>query len=143
MDLALGGKEENKQLVIRRMRFFKIKSFYLLEFKGFGDGSIGVFDERISSNGGKVSTIRAHNSWVVSTHLVSDNPVAITSCVTGGVKFWDLRTMHSFHQIDSSKTKSPVTSLAVHSCAPLLALGSHAQFINIMTFNGSQIGKIT
>ena len=109
---------------------------------GFGDGTLGVFDERISSNGGKVSTIKAHNSWVVSTHLRSDDPVAITSCVTGGIKFWDIRVMRSFHHIDAERTKSPITSLSIHSCAPLLALGSHAQFINIMTFNGRQIGKI-
>ena len=84
-------------------------------------------------NGGKVSAIKAHNSWVVSTYLKQDGPVAITSCVSGGVKFWDVRTMRAFHYIDANYTKSPITSLAVHPCAPFMAMGSHAQFINIMT----------
>lgn len=102
-----------------------------------------MFDERIASKGGKVSTIKAHNSWVVSSHLRSDDPIAITSCVSGGVKFWDIRTMRAFHHIEVNHTKMPITSVAVHQCAPLIAMGSHAQFINIMTFNGSQVGKIS
>jgi regulatory associated protein of mTOR len=101
-----------------------------------------VFDERVSSNGGKVNNIRAHSSWVVNTHLQADNPVAITSCVSGGIKFWDVRTMRIFSTIDVSKTKSPITSMSVHNCSPIIALGSHAQFINIFSFNGIQFGKI-
>jgi regulator-associated protein of mTOR len=89
-----------------------------------------------------VNNIRAHSSWVVNTHLVADAPVAITSCVSGGIKFWDVRNMRSFSAIDASKTKSPITSMTVHQCAPIIALGSHAQFVNLFTFNGVQIGKI-
>ena len=51
--------------------------------------------------------------------------------------------MRAFYCIDANYTKIPITSMTVHPCAPLLAMGSHAQFINILTFNGSQVGKIT
>ena len=80
---------------------------------------------------------------MVGTHLRNDDPIAITSCVSGGVKFWDVRTMRAFHHIDVNHTKMPITSIAIHPYAPLLAMGSHAHFINIMTFSGSQVGKIS
>ena len=80
---------------------------------------------------------------MVSTYLKRDEPIAITSCVSGGVRFWDIRTMRAFHHIDANHTKMPITSMAIHPCAPLLAMGSHAQFINVMTFNGNQVGKIS
>jgi regulator-associated protein of mTOR len=137
------GQDYLRYIFLPPFFWSKNLSFLISYLQGFGDGSIGLFDERISSNGGKVSTIKAHNSWVVSSYLRKDDPVAITSCVSGGVKFWDVRTMRAFYHIDANYTKMPITSMAVHPCAPLLAMGSHAQFINILTFNGSQVGKVS
>mmetsp|Transcript_15197 Transcript_15197/g.25231 ORF Transcript_15197/g.25231 Transcript_15197/m.25231 type:complete len:103 (-) Transcript_15197:50-358(-) len=38
--------------------------------------------------------------------------------------------------------KTPLTSLTVHNCAPIMATGSHAQFIKILTLGGDQLGMI-
>lgn len=36
--------------------------------------SPGVFDQRVSSYGGKVHAAKEHNSWIVSAHLRADIP---------------------------------------------------------------------
>ena len=38
--------------------------------------------------------------------------------------------------------KSPLTAMAVHAAAPVIATGSHAQFIKILTLGGDQLGSI-
>ncbi len=38
--------------------------------------------------------------------------------------------------------KSALTALTVHNCAPIMATGSNAQFIKIITFGGDQLGNI-
>eukprot|EP01038_Epipyxis_sp_PR26KG_P006077 gene6077-8370_t len=109
-------------------------------FAGFADGSIGVFDERHHINGGKVHSTRDHNSWIISAHLRADLPEVITSSVRGAVKFWDLRMMRSFKTLEVQK--SALTAFSIHNCAPIMATGSHAQFIKILTLSGEQLGNI-
>lgn len=108
-------------------------------FAGFADGSIAVFDERAPGTG-CVSSAREHSAWVVSAHFRPDVPEIITGSVRGTVKFWDLRTMRSVKTLEVHK--SPLTALAVHPCVPILATGSHAQFIKILTLGGEQLGGI-
>lgn len=38
--------------------------------------------------------------------------------------------------------KSPLTAMALHNCAPIIASGSHKQFIKILTFGGEQLSMI-
>jgi regulatory associated protein of mTOR len=77
----------------------------------------------------------------VSAHLRADGvPEVITGSVRGAVKFWDLRSMRTFKSFEVHK--SPLTALAVHSCAPIIATGSHAQFIKILTLGNDQLGSI-
>ena len=108
-------------------------------FAGFADGSIGVFDERIQGTG-RVATAREHSAWIVAAHFRPDVAEVITASVRGSVKFWDLRTMRSYKTLEVHK--SPLTALAVHRCAPIMATGSHAQFIKILTLGGEQLGSI-
>ena len=108
-------------------------------FAGFADGSIAVFDERVQGTG-KVSSAREHSAWIVAAHFRPDVPEVITGSVRGSVKFWDLRTMRSFKTLEVHK--SPLTALAVHPCAPIMATGSHAQFIKMLTLGGEQLGGI-
>jgi regulator-associated protein of mTOR len=108
-------------------------------FAGFADGSIAVFDERVQGTG-CVSSAREHSAWVVSAQFRPDVPEIITGSVRGTVKFWDLRTMRSVKTLEVHK--SPLTALAVHPCAPIMATGSHAQFIKILTLGGEQLGGI-
>ena len=89
---------------------------------------------------GRVASAREHSAWVVAAHFRPDIPEVITGSVRGSVKFWDLRTMRSYKTLEVHK--SPLTALAVHSCAPVMATGSHAQFIKILGLNGDQLGGI-
>jgi len=109
-------------------------------FAGFADGSIAVFDERVQSNGGRVHQARDHSAWVVSAHMRPDAHEVITSSVRGSVKFWDIRALRTYKTLDVQK--SALTSMSVHNCAPVIATGSHAQFIKILTFGGEQLGNI-
>lgn len=113
-------------------------------FAGSADGTVSVFDERVPStavHGGRVHCSRDHSAWIVSAHLRADGvPQVITGSVRGVVKFWDLRSMRTFKTFEVHK--SPLTALAVHSCAPIIATGSHAQFIKILTLGGDQLGSI-
>ena len=107
-------------------------------FAGFADGAVGLFDERTPS--GQVFSTRDNSAWIVSAHLRADVPEVITGSVRGIVKFWDLRTMRTFKTFEVFK--SPLTALAVHNCAPIMATGSHAQFIKVLTLGGDQLGNI-
>jgi regulator-associated protein of mTOR len=109
-------------------------------FAGFADGSIGVYDERVASSGGRVHHARDHSSWIVSAHMRADAQEVVTSSVRGVVKFWDIRSWRTYKTLEVQK--SPLTSMTVHNCAPIIATGSHAQFIKILTFGGEQLGNI-
>lgn len=99
-----------------------------------------MFDDRVSSHGGRVHHSKEHKNWIVSAHLRADVPEVITGTLGGTVKFWDIRSMRSFKTIEVHK--SPLTALAVHNYAPIIATGSHAQFIKFITMNGEQLGMI-
>lgn len=111
-------------------------------FAGFADGSIGIFDERVGSIGGQVHQVRdsKDGSWIISAHLRADVPEVITGSVKGIVKFWDIRSMRPFKTFEVFK--SALTALTVHNSAPIMATGSNAQFIKIITFGGDQLGNI-
>jgi regulator-associated protein of mTOR len=38
--------------------------------------------------------------------------------------------------------KSPLTAMTIHNCAPVLATGSHKQFIKILTLGGDLLSMI-
>lgn len=109
-------------------------------FAGFADGSVAIYDERVSASGGRVHYSHTSSGWINYTHLRSDLPEVIIGSVRGAVKFWDLRTMRTHKTLEVQK--SPITSMAVHNCAPIMATGSHAQFIKVLTLGGEQLGNI-
>lgn len=109
-------------------------------FAGFADGTVGIYDERVQSNNGRVFLSRKHGAWVVSAHLRPDLLEVITSCVSGSVKFWDMRTLRTYRTLEVQK--SALTSMTVHSVAPIIATGSHDQFIKISSFGGEQLGSV-
>lgn len=99
-----------------------------------------MFDDRVGSHGGRVQYARDHKAWIISAHLRVDVPEVITGTLSGTVKFWDLRSMRAFKTIEVHK--SPLTALAVHNFAPIIATGSHAQFIKFISMHGEQLGMI-
>ena len=48
--------------------------------------------------------------------------------------------MRTFKSLEVQK--SELTALEVHNCAPIMASGSHSQFIKLMTLGGEQLGNI-
>ncbi len=58
----------------------------------------------------------------------------MSGCVAENIKFWDLRFSSSVRTIDH---KMQMTALAAHSNIPMFATGSPAQFIKIMSHDGS------
>ena len=107
---------------------------------GFADGTISVYDERVAYYGGKVHNVKEHRSWVVSTHMRLDIPEVISASVSGAIKFMDVRTMRTYKTIEVHK--SPLTACSVHNFCPIIATGSHAQFIKLLSLAGEQLGMI-
>jgi WD40 repeat protein len=56
-------------------------SLFAWSFAGFADGSIGIYDQRVDTRGGRVHLAKEHNSWIVSAHLRADIP-EVLSCLS-------------------------------------------------------------
>ena len=69
-----------------------------------------------------------------------DIPEVISASVSGAIKFMDVRTMRTYKTIEVHK--SPLTACAVHNFCPIIATGSHAQFIKLLSLAGEQLGMI-
>ena len=109
---------------------------------GFTDGMIKLFDIRTNEPVGENRPRRRHrsdryaehSSWVVSTTFTGYGHELITGSVKGDVKAWDLRMSKSVRTMEVQR--SQITAMAVHSKIPMIATGSHAQFIKLSTMEG-------
>lgn len=118
---------------------------------GYGNGSLRVFDTRSDKgdpvqvfNEGQSAALRRrkytdfdeHTSWVVNVSFTTygGRHEVVSGCVAGSIKFWDLRYSSSIRTIDH---KMQMTALSAHSKIPMFATGSPAQFIKIMSHDGS------
>jgi len=106
---------------------------------GCGDGIIRLYDRRLSSRDSMIMTLAEHKAWVVGCQLQQETGEVITASVAGDVRFWDLRTANSFRTID---THGPLSALAVHERAPVLATGSNHQYIKIYSHEGENLNTI-
>ena len=52
-------------------------ALFAWSFAGFADGSIGIYDQRVDTRGGRVHLAKEHNSWIVSAHLRADIPEVV------------------------------------------------------------------
>jgi len=121
---------------------------------GYGNGSLRIFDSRSSNKGNpvlyinegigrhglssrrrKYSEFDEHTSWIVDVSFTTygGRHEIVSGCVSGSIKFWDLRYSSSVRTIDH---KMQMTALAAHSNVPMFATGSPAQFIKIMSHDG-------
>lgn len=117
---------------------------------GFSDGAIRTFDLRTPRSIG-ISTenrfrgsqtnqhYKEHGSWIVSTAFTSygGNHEIVSGSISGEVKIWDLRFSASIrtHNVQ----RSQMTALAIHPLIPLIATGSHAQFIKLFSLDGDTL----
>lgn len=123
---------------------------------GYSDGSLKVFDIRCKNavseaqSGAKSWTKRRrptkyneHNSWIVNTTFTGYGGYGgqvVTGSVAGDIKAWDLRMTTSQRTLEVQR--STMTALAVHKRIPVVATGSHAQFIKILTLDGETLRVI-
>lgn len=109
----------------------------------------------------RATTYKEHGSWVVETafigygnsygvrkiectvvgfyHLLTHIQI-VSGSVVGDVRIFDLRSSRSLQNY--TVQRSPMTAMAVHPQIPLIASGSHAQFIKLMTLDGESIQVI-
>ena len=66
----------------------------------------------------------------------------ITGSVRGEVRLWDLRGAGAKCVRTIKAHRSPMTALAVQPYAPVLASGSHNQYIKLFNTAGDELGTI-
>ena len=119
---------------------------------GLGDGALRIFDVRSHRSGQdldsrqpsrlsrrhgpRATQYSEHKSWVVSTAFTNyaNKYEIISGTLSGEVKAWDLRMSSSIRTVEVQR--SVMTALAVHPRIPIMATGSHAQFIKLQTPDG-------
>ncbi|XP_075073014.1 regulatory-associated protein of mTOR isoform X1 [Mixophyes fleayi] len=107
---------------------------------GLGDGSVRIFDRRMSQSECRVMTYREHTAWVVKTHLQKHTDGNILSVsVNGDVRYFDPRMPESINMLQIVKG---LTALDYHPQANLFACGSMNQFIAIYNGSGELISNI-
>ena len=112
---------------------------------GTAGGAIQVLDMRVGSAGRAspvVASLREHRSWVVGVCQARAASVysLVSGSVTADVRFWDLRRPASVHMIAAHRT--PMTALALHDFAPLLATGARRQQARVFTNSGEAVADI-
>jgi len=116
---------------------------------GYGDGIMRVFDVRVKNavsdsrnaawKKGKVGRYGEHKSWIVDMTFTSfgGRHEVMSGCMSGEIKFWDLRMSSSLRTIDVQR--SQMTAFAGHSRVPIIATGSHDQFIKLLATDGDTL----
>ena len=112
-----------------------------LVFAGFGDGSLKLFDTR--SKHPAASFGKEHDAWIVhvSAYDVAPRRQLVSACLDGDARFWDFRVLKKSLSTVNVQS-STMTNLVAHETAPLLASGSHNQFIKFMARDGRQLNII-
>ena len=109
---------------------------------GFGDGSLKLFDLRDRSHRPAQAYAHEHSAWIVHADVHKHNPSELCSgCVAGDLKFWDARVAGA-SQRTLDVQNSAMTALSAHAEAPLLASGSHNQFVKFMLRDGDQLNIV-
>ncbi|XP_069683368.1 regulatory-associated protein of mTOR [Periplaneta americana] len=109
---------------------------------GCGDGSIRLFDRRLSPQEARVMTWREHTSWVVDVNLRCDGQGAgraVSGSVAGDIRFFDIRRNSS---VGSCETSQGMTAMAIHRTANTFACGSVNQYISIFNMEGAPLNTI-
>jgi WD40 repeat protein len=102
---------------------------------GFGDGTLRLFDARISNDRNAVSSWYEHLGWVVGVHLSGEYEV-ISASVQGDVNIHDLRNSGVVRTLDPLADRSAtLTAFTVHPHAPIIGVGTHAKFIKVSSFS--------
>ncbi|WFD27941.1 Target of rapamycin complex 1 subunit kog1 [Malassezia nana] len=89
----------------------------------FGDGSLGVYDQRNPPSSSLVRLWEEHAAWVHELHLQKHGARELVSAsVDGEVRVWDIRARSSVLQSTMPVDQGALSSLAVHERLPVSAL---------------------
>jgi len=111
---------------------------------GYGNGALRLFDTRVDAKANPCLSMIEHQHWVVHVQFTcrSSFHELLSGSLAGEAKFWDLRYTGKGSIRTIEVQRSPMTALALHPCAPIMASGSHKQFIKILDSEGDQLGMI-
>ena len=110
---------------------------------GFSDGAIRMFDSRAGEGNSAVvmSNEVEHRNWIVNVSLQRGHGrILFTGSVIGDIKTWDVRNALAapIHAIEADT----MTTMTVQDYAPLIATGSHKQYIKILNTSGAILSTI-
>lgn len=92
---------------------------------GFGDGSIGVYDQRNPPASSLVRLWEEHVAWVEHVHLQKHGQRELASAsVDGEIRLWDIRARSSIVQKRLPTDGTALSAMAVHDRMPVLAATS-------------------
>ena len=96
-----------------------------LYMAAFGDGSIGVYDQRNPPSSSLVRLWEEHAAWVHELHLQRHGARELVSAsVDGEVRVWDIRAGSSVLQSTVPSDHGALSGLSVHDRLPVCALTS-------------------
>ncbi|CEI97774.1 Putative WD repeat domain-containing protein mip1 (Fragment) [Rhizopus microsporus] len=124
---------------------------------GFGDGSIGVYDRRLSPQERYNKKLKElgiyfyyslvkkwdeHKAWITNIHLQREGTRELVSGgFEGDIKIWDIRESQSIKTIEAH-THSEMTSLAVHDHSYVMASAGADQVIKVWNMDGYRLSTI-
>ncbi|XP_070187994.1 regulatory-associated protein of mTOR-like isoform X2 [Littorina saxatilis] len=108
---------------------------------GCGDGTVRLFDRRLSPTECRVMTLREHASVVTKVHLQRGSEGKIISAsANGDLRFWDPRFTESV-RVHNTNTRG-FTAVDVHPRADVIACGIVGQSINVYNESGDTLSTI-
>ncbi|XP_044734524.1 regulatory-associated protein of mTOR [Chrysoperla carnea] len=105
---------------------------------GCGDGSVRLFDRRLSPQEARVMTWREHTAWVLGVYL-RHNEKLISGSLGGDVRIFDIRKNMS---LTTCQTTQGMTAMSVHKTADTFSCGSVNQHIGVYRLTGEIMNVI-
>ncbi|XP_066908393.1 regulatory-associated protein of mTOR isoform X2 [Halyomorpha halys] len=99
---------------------------------GCGDGTVRIYDRRLSPHEARIMTFREHTAWVVNACLINNKEI-ISGSTNGDVRSYHLSNHDS--QFVCQIPNQGLKALAVHSLADVMACGAMSQ-IHMYRRNG-------
>ncbi|KAL3877256.1 hypothetical protein ACJMK2_034989 [Sinanodonta woodiana] len=107
---------------------------------GCGDGTVRLFDRRLSSAECRVMTLREHTRWILKVYFQQGPEGKIISASNDGyLRFWDPRFTESVRFLN---LQQGLTAVEFHPHADVLACGSLNQYIGVYNQSGDNLSTI-
>ena len=114
-----------------------------LFISGCTDGTVRIFDIRCPQP--LISALAEHRTSVIKVHLqrgAESGGLLVSGGSSGDVVHADLRNLSDSIVRIAAHSNSELNALAVHDYAPVIASGSHKQFIKVFNTEGDPLSMI-